>query len=381
MRVDVLTLFPPAFNGPLDVSIIKRARDAGLLDLHVHDIREHATDRHRSVDDYPFGGGQGMVLRVDVLDAALQHVRAQAESAGYVIYLSPQGERLHDRLVRELAGHERLILVCGRYEGVDERFVEHCVDREVSIGDYVLTGGELPAMVLIDAVARHIPGALGDEASSAEESFAGGLLEHPQYTRPAEYRGWQVPEVLLGGHHAQIERWKQEQRLERTGTRRPDLLTPANALLPPLKKPKRLKGFTIRGANFPAEFEAIRALWERAGPGIQLRPSDSEAELAKKIERDPDLFLVADWRERIVGAVLGGFDGRRGFVYHLASDPAHRGSGIAQALMAELEARLRAKGCIRMNLQVTRNNFEAMTFYERQGWLRLDTYTYGKDLA
>lgn len=224
MRFDVLTLFPAAFVGPLDVSIIKRAREDGLMELAIHDIREHAQDRHRSVDDYPFGGGQGMVMRVDVLDAALQHVQGLAELPGHVVYLSPQGERLTDALVRELATHERLVLVCGRYEGVDERFVEHCVDREVSIGDYVLTGGELPAMVLIDAVARHIPGALGDEASPEEESFADGLLEHPQYTRPAEYRGWSVPEVLLSGHHANIEKWKREQRLARTRARRPDLM-------------------------------------------------------------------------------------------------------------------------------------------------------------
>ena len=201
MRVDVLTLFPEAFEGgPLDVSIIKRAREDCLLDLQVHNIRDHATDRHRSVDDTPFGGGQGMVMRVDVL------------------------ELLDDSLVRELATNERLILVCGRYEGVDQRFVDHCVDREVSIGDYIVTGGELPAMVLIDAVARHIPGALGDEVSPEEESFADGLLEHPQYTRPAEYNGWAVPEILLSGHHAKIEKWKQEQRLERTRERRPDLL-------------------------------------------------------------------------------------------------------------------------------------------------------------
>ena len=224
MRIDVLTLFPDAFRGPLDVSIIKRAREDGLLELQIHDIREHAADRHKSVDDYPFGGGQGMVMRVDVLDRALQFVQEQDGPPGLVVYLSPQGEVLSDRIVRELARNERLVLVCGRYEGVDERFVEHCVDREISIGDYILTGGELPAMVLIDAVARHIPGALGDEVSPEEESFVGGLLEHPQYTRPAEYRGWEVPEVLLSGHHAKIEKWKREQRLKRTQERRPDLL-------------------------------------------------------------------------------------------------------------------------------------------------------------
>lgn len=224
MRVDVLSLFPDAFVGPLDVSIIRRAREAGLLDFNVHDIREHAIDKHRSVDDYPFGGGQGMVMRVDVLDAALQHVQALVEPRGLVIAMSPQGERLDDRLVRELSAEPRLVIVCGRYEGMDERFLENCVDREVSIGDFVLTGGELPAMVLIDAVARHIPGALGDEESSRDESFAGGLLEYPQYTRPAEYRGWAVPEVLLSGHHKQIEAWKAAQSRDRTRVRRPDLL-------------------------------------------------------------------------------------------------------------------------------------------------------------
>jgi tRNA (guanine37-N1)-methyltransferase len=223
VRVDVLTLFPEAFAGPLDVSMIGRARASGLLDLHLHNIRDWAGDRHRTVDDYPFGGGQGMVMKVDVLDDALMHVQAEAPP-GMVILLSPQGRILDDALVRELAAEPRLILVCGRYEGVDQRFVEHCVDLELSIGDYVLTGGELPAMVLVDAVTRHLPGALGDDESARDESFANGLLEHPQYTRPAEYRGWAVPEVLLSGHHANIEAWKQQQRLDRTRARRPDLL-------------------------------------------------------------------------------------------------------------------------------------------------------------
>ncbi|HMO52997.1 MAG TPA: tRNA (guanosine(37)-N1)-methyltransferase TrmD [Tepidiformaceae bacterium] len=226
MRVDVLTLFPEAFAGPLDISIIKRAREDGLLGLHLHNIRDHAPDRHKSVDDYPFGGGQGMVMRVDVLDRALEHVRGLDPTPGLVVYLSPAGEVLNDRLVRELAANERLILVSGRYEGVDQRFIDYCVDREISIGDYVLTGCELPAMVLIDAVTRHIPGALGDKQSPEEESFADGFLEHPQYTRPADYKGWEVPEVLLSGHHANIEKWKKEQRVERTRERRPDLMGP-----------------------------------------------------------------------------------------------------------------------------------------------------------
>jgi tRNA (guanine37-N1)-methyltransferase len=224
VRVDILTLFPEAFAGPLDVSIIKRARDNGGLDLYFHDVREHAADKHRTVDDYPFGGGQGMVMKVDVLDAALSHVQSLSEAPAKVVYLSPQGRLLDDKLVRELAKEPRLTLICGRYEGVDERFIEHFVDLEVSIGDYILTGGELPAMVLIDAVARHIPGVLGAERSSEDESFVDRLLEYPQYTRPAEYKGWSVPEVLLSGHHANIEAWKQEQRERRTADRRPDLL-------------------------------------------------------------------------------------------------------------------------------------------------------------
>lgn len=229
MRIDVLTLFPDAFRGPLDVSVIGRARAEGLLDLRLHDIRDHAADRHRTVDDQPFGGGHGMVMKVDVLDAALRAVQARADPPGHVVCLSPRGRLLRDALVRELARLPRLVLVAGRYEGIDERFAEHCADREVSIGDYVLAGGELPAMVLIEAVARHLPGALGDAASPRDESFADGLLEHPQYTRPAEYRGWTVPAVLRGGHHAEIERWKREQRLRGTRERRPDLLPDADA--------------------------------------------------------------------------------------------------------------------------------------------------------
>ena len=319
MRFDVLSLFPPAFAGPLDVSIIKRAREDGLLDLAIHDIREHTTDRHKSVDDYPFGGGQGMVMRVDVLDRALTHVRALHPAQGLVVYLSPQGERLTDRLVRELAREERLILVCGRYEGIDDRFVEHRVDREVSIGDYILTGGELPAMVLIDAVARHIPGALGDEQSPEDESFANGLLEHPQYTRPAEHEGWTIPPVLLGGDHAAIERWKQEQRLARTAARRPDLL-PESIDHPAIKA----AGARIRTYAHPDDYDAILASWRQAAPAVRLLPSDSEAEIGRKVQRDPDLFLVAFSGRRIVGAVLGGWDGRRGYVYHLAVAPDHQ---------------------------------------------------------
>jgi tRNA (guanine37-N1)-methyltransferase len=374
MRVDVLTLFPAAFSGPLDVSIIKRARDAGLLELALHDIREHATDRHRSVDDYPFGGGQGMVLRVDVMDRALQHVRGLTEGECTVVYLTPQGERLDDRLVRELATAPRLILVCGRYEGVDERFVEHCVDRQVSIGDYVLTGGELPAMVLIDAVARHIPGALGDEVSPEEESFAGGLLEHPQYTRPASYEGWDVPAPLLSGDHAAIVRWKEQQRRLRTAARRPDLL----GEIPPEHAPFKAAGAKIRTYVHAEDYDAVRELWQRAG--IVLPRSDDRDEIARKLLRDPDLFVVAQSGRRIVGAVMGGWDGRRGYVYHLAVDGRARGKGLGRALMLELERRLKLKGCLRMNLQVADLDPSSVAFYERLGWERLATTAMAKDV-
>ena len=224
MRIDVLTLFPDMFPGPLDISVIGRGKEQGLFDLFVHDIRSYASDRHKTVDDSPFGGGQGMVLRVDILELALSSVQALSEEKGQVIYLSPQGERLTDSLVRDFSKESRLILVAGRYEGVDERFIENFVDREISIGDYVLSGGELPVMVLIEAMVRQIPGVLGDADSAKYDSFADGLLEYPQYTRPATFNGWSVPDVLLSGHHAEIGKWREEQRYKRTLDRRPDLL-------------------------------------------------------------------------------------------------------------------------------------------------------------
>ena len=224
MRIDVLTLFPDMFPGPLDISVIGRGKEQGLFDLFVHDIRSYASDRHKTVDGMPFGGGQGMVLRVDILELALNSVQALAEEKGQVIYLSPQGERLTDSLVRDFSKESRLILVAGRYEGVDERFIENFVDREISIGDYVLSGGELPIMVLIEAMVRQIPGVLGDADSAKYDSFADGLLEYPQYTRPATFNGWSVPDVLLSGHHAEISKWREEQRYKRTLDRRPDLL-------------------------------------------------------------------------------------------------------------------------------------------------------------
>ena len=376
MRVDVLSLFPAAFTGPLDVSIIQRARERGLLTLAVHDIREHSPDKHRSVDDYPFGGGQGMVLRADVLDAALAHVRGLDKEPGLVVYLSPQGERLTDRLVRELAAQPRLILVCGRYEGVDERFVQHRVDREVSIGDYILTGGELPAMVLIDSVARHIPGALGDEASSEEESFAGGLLEHPQYTRPAAYQDWEVPPVLLAGDHAAIAAWKQEQRLLRTARRRPDLLPETVDVAG-----RKAAGTKLRTYLQEQDYDAVRALWASASPAIRLGTSHDFSEIARKLTRDPELFIVGHSGKRLVGAVMAGWDGRRGYVYHLAVARPARGRGLGTALMAELERRFVRKGCPRMNLFVADEAPEAIGFYERLGWRRLPAVGLGKSLG
>ncbi len=224
IRFDVLTIFPGMFAGPLDQSIMGRAQAAGLVSLHLHDLREWTHDRHRTVDDAPFGGGPGMVMRPEPLFEAIEAVQPLAEPRATVLFMSPQGRRLDRALVEELAAHPRLLLVCGRYEGVDERVLEHAVDMEVSIGDFVVSGGELPAMVVIDAVSRRIPGVLGGEGSLEEESFDEGLLEYPQYTRPAEFRGWAVPEILLSGHHAEIAKWRRRLRMLRTRLRRPDLL-------------------------------------------------------------------------------------------------------------------------------------------------------------
>ncbi len=227
MRFDVLTIFPAIFSAPLDETILRRARDAGLIEVRVHDLRDWATDRHRTVDDYPFGGGPGMVMKPEPLFEAVRSIQPLAETPATVVLMTPQGERLDQGLVEELAALPRLLLICGRYEGVDERVREHLVDREVSIGDFVVSGGELPALLLIDAVSRQVPGVLGSDASLEEESFGGGLLEYPQYTRPAEFEGRAVPEVLLSGHHAEIAKWRRRQRLLRTRDRRPDLLTTA----------------------------------------------------------------------------------------------------------------------------------------------------------
>ena len=222
MRIDVVTLFPELIELPLRISIVGRAVESGLLDFGVHDLRKHGLGRHRSVDDYPYGGGAGMVMRPEPLFEAVEPLR---DAGAHVILLDPAGERLTDGLARTLAGLPHLALVCGRYEGIDER-VRTLTHREISIGDYVLTGGELPALVLIDAVARLVPGVIA-QASHEGDSFASGLLEHPQYTRPEVFRDLPVPPVLLSGHHGAVERWRRQEALRRTHQRRPDLLEAA----------------------------------------------------------------------------------------------------------------------------------------------------------
>jgi tRNA (guanine37-N1)-methyltransferase len=221
MKIDVLTLFPEMFAGPLDVSIVQRARRAGLLDLQVHNLRDYTHDRHKTVDDKPFGGGPGMVLKPEPIFEAVEHLAGEQT---HVVLMAPTGRTFDQAIARELAGRKHLLLICGSYEGVDERVREQLVDDELSIGDYVLTNGGLPAMVVIDAVTRLLPGVLGDDESARDESFSRGLLEYPHYTRPVEFRGMKVPEVLLSGHHAEIEKWRAEQAQERTAQRRPDLL-------------------------------------------------------------------------------------------------------------------------------------------------------------
>jgi tRNA (guanine37-N1)-methyltransferase len=215
------------FAGPLDESIVKRAREARQVDLRIHDLRAHTTDRHRTTDDAPYGGGAGMVMRPEPLFAAVEAISAEVAEPPDVILMSPQGRVFTQAVAQELSQRRHLVLLCGRYEGFDERVRQHLATDAISIGDYVLTGGELPAMVVIDAVVRLLPGVLGSAESLAEESHSAGLLEYPHYTRPPELRGWTVPEVLLSGNHAAIARWRREQSLVRTLRSRPDLLARA----------------------------------------------------------------------------------------------------------------------------------------------------------
>jgi tRNA (guanine-N1)-methyltransferase len=218
MHFDIFTLFPAMFQGPLTESILKRAQEQNLLSIALHNIRDATTDKHHVVDDYPYGGGVGMVMKPDPAFAAIEAVH----QGGPIIYLTPQGRLFNQQIARTLATEERITLLCGHYEGIDERICQHLITDEISIGDYVLTGGELAAMVLVDAVIRLVPGVL-TEGSADDESHSNNLLEYPQYTRPPEFRSWQVPEVLLSGHHANIERWRRKEAIRRTRRRRPDL--------------------------------------------------------------------------------------------------------------------------------------------------------------
>ena len=223
IKFDVLSIFPEMFSSPLDFSLLKKAQEKGLLNICLHDIRNWAKDKHKMTDDAPYGGGCGMVMKVEPVEKALAAIRSPKDDS-LVVLMTPQGETFNQKIAAQLAEKKQIIIICGRYEGVDERIREHLVDREISIGDYILTGGELAALILIDAVSRLIPDVLGNPESTLGESFSNNLLEYPQYTRPAEYKGWMVPDVLLSGNHAQIELWHRRESLKRTYQRRPDLL-------------------------------------------------------------------------------------------------------------------------------------------------------------
>jgi tRNA (guanine37-N1)-methyltransferase len=229
MRIDVITLFPEILRGPLDASILGRAQRGGQAEIVLHQLRDYAIDKHRTVDEKPYGGGPGMLLKCEPIFAAVEDVQARAPKPGKVILLSPTGGKFDQAKARELASLERVVFLCGHYEGVDERVREHLVDDEISIGDFILTNGALAALVVIDAVVRLLPNVVGNEASTASESFSADRpgLEGPQYTRPEEFRGWRVPEILLSGHHGHIEQWNHEQALKRTEQVRPDLVAAA----------------------------------------------------------------------------------------------------------------------------------------------------------
>jgi tRNA (guanine37-N1)-methyltransferase len=261
VKIDVVTIFPGMLAGPLDESILGRARAAGLVEVAVHDLRDYTTDRHRTTDDAPYGGGAGMVMRPEPLFSAVEALRTPEAD---VVLLTPQGRVFSQAIARELSARKHLILLCGRYEGFDERVRAHLATDELSIGDYVLTGGELPALVVIDAVVRLLPGVLGSEESLAEESHATGLLEYPHFTRPPELRGWTVPDILLSGNHAAIARWRREQALLRTLRRRPELLA---------------------GAELSA---ADRRFLAASGAPEHLRPEDAEPPRRRSKRRDAD---------------------------------------------------------------------------------------------
>jgi tRNA (guanine37-N1)-methyltransferase len=223
IRFDILSIFPEMFASPLHCSIVKRAREKGLVEIHLHNIRDYAEDKHKMTDDAPYGGGGGMVMKVEPIDRALASILPEKEGI-LTVLLTPQGETFSQKMAEEMSLRSRIVLICGHYEGVDERVRDHLVDKEVSMGDYILTGGELSAMIMIDAISRLVPGVLGNSESASSDSFSMGLLEYPHYTRPSDYRGWPVPEVLLSGNHREILAWRRKESLRRTYVRRPDLL-------------------------------------------------------------------------------------------------------------------------------------------------------------
>jgi tRNA (guanine37-N1)-methyltransferase len=227
MKVDIITLFPEICRAPLNESMMKRAQDSGALDLQIHDLRDWTTDKHHVVDDAPFGGGQGMVMKAEPIFAAVEELKSKIENRkSKILLMSPAGRKFNQQLAGELSHESHLIIVCGHYEGVDHRVIENLVDLEVSIGDYVLTNGAIAAVILVDAVVRLLPNVLGHELSASDDSFSTGILEGPHYTRPAEFRGWKVPDVLLSGNHAEIAAWRKKEALRRTKENRPDLLGP-----------------------------------------------------------------------------------------------------------------------------------------------------------
>ncbi len=227
MRIDIITILPQLLEGPFNHSILKRARDKGLVEIEVHNLRDYATNKQKQVDDYAFGGGAGMVMMIEPIDRCLQHLQSQRQY-DEIIYLSPDGERFDQPMANRLSTLQNIVLLAGHYKGVDERVRQHLITKEISIGDYVLTGGELPAAVVTDAIVRLLPGVLSDETSALTDSFQDDLLAPPVYTRPAEYKGWQVPDVLLSGHTQKITEWRQQQAEERTRQRRPHLLDDEN---------------------------------------------------------------------------------------------------------------------------------------------------------
>lgn len=223
MRIDIISVVPEMLESPLGCSIVKRACDAGLAEIHVHNLRDWSTNKHRKVDDYPFGGEAGMVIQIEPVDRAVSALRAERDY-DEVIFTAPDGEVFNQKTANELSMLNNIIILCGHYKGIDYRIREHLITREISVGDYVLTGGEMPAAIITDAIVRLIPGAMGDEQSALSDSFQDNLLEGPIYTRPAEYKGWRVPDVLLSGHAARIDEWRHQQAVERTRRLRPDLL-------------------------------------------------------------------------------------------------------------------------------------------------------------